>query len=86
MGMTAFAEHRRRAERAKANSAAAAVEASGKVPEEQHVEGVKLESLTRPKLDALAAELGLDTSKAANKAEAIAIIEASGKVPTLPAE
>lgn len=45
--------------------------------------GTPLEKLSRADVDAIAAEHGIDVSGARNKKQAIAIIEASGKLPTL---
>lgn len=52
-------------------------------PEVEEIVGQKLEDLKRADIDALAAERGIDTTGAKNKAEAIAIIEASPLVPVL---
>lgn len=49
----------------------------------EEVDGQTLEDLTRAEIDALAADRGIDTTGAKNKAEAIAIIEASPLVPAI---
>jgi len=45
--------------------------------------GTKLEKLSRAEVDAIAAEFDIDVSGAKNKGEAIALIEASGKIPVV---
>lgn len=51
--------------------------------ESVEIEAQKVEDLTRAEIDALAAERGIDTTGAKNKADAIAIIEASPLVPVV---